>query len=283
MPTTRSRGLSTADLDTLRTQVEAGRKPKVQFTSAAGQVAGQIGQVIRFDDPSTDEWVVVRFGRDELPFAPTDLQLAPKITRQKPTAKASAPAVVGPVANGATASGSAGGGASSELGTRPGAAAAVAAATATSTRPVTAPAAAPADAVTAPRPATKSTGTAAAKPIDTAAAAPVAAPVTAPPGAAKAKPARKSTAKKAPDLTVTIGHHEGQWTISASRGARVLIKPTSIRAADALRMVSQLDSPGVTEAVDDIVAAARAEAEEQAERLRRELAEVEAALADLTD
>ncbi|MFB9322469.1 hypothetical protein ACFF2X_34025, partial [Cryptosporangium minutisporangium] len=111
MPTTRSRGLSTADLDTLRTAVEAGRKPKVQFTSAAGQVAGQIGQVVRFDDPSADEWVVVRFGRDELPFAPGDLQLPPKPPRQKapaaaakqPVSAAAAPAAPAPTGSAPTA------------------------------------------------------------------------------------------------------------------------------------------------------------------------------------
>jgi DNA-binding GntR family transcriptional regulator len=82
---------------------------------------------------------------------------------------------------------------------------------------------------------------------------------------------------------VTLGHHDGQWTIQASRGARVLVKPTAVRAADALKMVHLLESPAVAEAVDEIVAAARAEAEDQAARLRRELAEVEAALADLSN
>ncbi|SHN43989.1 hypothetical protein [Cryptosporangium aurantiacum] len=277
MPTTRSRGLSTADLDTLRTAVEAGRKPKVQFTSAAGQVAGQIGQVVRFDDPSADEWVVVRFGRDELPFAPGDLQLPPPKPPRPKTAPAprqaagaSSPA---PVAVDAAPSAK-----------TPEPAAAVAAATATPSRTVTAPAGTPstaAEAAAAAKPggATKQPTPAPAKPAAT-----PATPANASASAApKSRPARKAAAKRAPDLTVTLGHHDGQWTVSAARGARVLIKPTPVRAADALRMVGQLDSPAVAEAVEEIVAAARAEAEEQAERLRRELAEVEAALADLSD
>ncbi|WP_035859566.1 hypothetical protein [Cryptosporangium arvum] len=286
MPTTRSRGLSTADLDSLRTAVEAGRKPKVQFTSAAGQIAGQIGQVVRLDDPSADEWVVVRFGRDELPFAPTDLQIAPKAPpRQKAVPKAAiAPAGVESVATAPSAP-----------------PAAVAAATSTATRPVTA-AATPAEAAASAKPATTAKPAApvtATKPAAPAAAARVVeAPKPAPTAprpvsptvddgaakpAAKARPARKAGAKRAPDLTVTLAHHEGHWTVSAARGARVLVKPTSVRAADALKMVGLLESPAVADAVDEIVSAARAEAEEQAERLRQQLAEVEAALADLSD
>ena len=75
---TSTRGLSAADLDSIRATLVAGRKPKVVFTEAAGQIAGQIGQVVELLDPSGDEWVVVRFGRDELPFSPTDLAIPPK-------------------------------------------------------------------------------------------------------------------------------------------------------------------------------------------------------------
>ncbi|MGH3750987.1 MAG: hypothetical protein ACRDT8_26740, partial [Micromonosporaceae bacterium] len=73
-----ARGLSDDQLQSIRDTVAAGRKPKVMFTEAAGQIAGRIGQVIELTDPAqTDEWVVVRFGRDELPFAPTDLAIPP--------------------------------------------------------------------------------------------------------------------------------------------------------------------------------------------------------------
>ncbi|MFG1927594.1 hypothetical protein [Cryptosporangium sp. NPDC048952] len=309
MPTIRSRGLSTADLDTLRTAVEAGRKPKVQFTSSAGQIAGQIGQIVRFDDPSSDEWVVVRFGRDELPFAPTDLQLAPKA----PPRQKSAPKATMPSDDTASATAVSPTGAAPRQADRAGSAgspAAVAAATSTATRSVTA-AATPAEAAASAKPAAKAgAARAASSSVDAAgtaaksagagrpaasapaASAPAAsAPAASTPaeaaGAAKAapksRPARKGAAKRAPDLTVTLAHHEGAWTVSAARGARVLVKPTSVRAADALKMVALLESPAVADAVDEIVSAARAEAEEQAERLRQQLAEVEAALADLTD
>ena len=88
-------GLSTADLDRIRTSLAAGRKPKVVFTKNAGQIAGQTGQIISLADPADgDEWVVTRFGRDELPFAPADLALAPRAApakRAKPTATVPAP------------------------------------------------------------------------------------------------------------------------------------------------------------------------------------------------
>jgi len=73
------RGLSTDELQGIRDGLAAGRKPRVVFTEAAGQIAGQTGQVVELMDPVvSEEWVVVRFGRDELPFSPTDLAVAPR-------------------------------------------------------------------------------------------------------------------------------------------------------------------------------------------------------------
>ena len=75
----RSRGLSEEELQSFRDALAAGRRPKVVFTESAGQIAGQLGQVVALTDPAvSDEWVVVRFGRDELPFSPGDLQVAPR-------------------------------------------------------------------------------------------------------------------------------------------------------------------------------------------------------------
>ena len=55
-----AKGLSAADQDTLRAQVDAGRRPKVVFTANAGQIAGQTGQVTSLDDPAaSDEWIAV--------------------------------------------------------------------------------------------------------------------------------------------------------------------------------------------------------------------------------
>src|ERR1700730_5860021 len=81
-----TRGLSTADIAGIRETLTSGRKPKVVFTESAGQVAGKIGQVIELTDPkASDEWIVVRFGRDELPFSPADLAIPSKAPAAKAT------------------------------------------------------------------------------------------------------------------------------------------------------------------------------------------------------
>ncbi|AGZ42554.1 hypothetical protein AFR_21420 [Actinoplanes friuliensis DSM 7358] len=118
----------------------------------------------------------------------------------------------------------------------------------------------------------------------------MAAPEPAPaPAAASAAPApRKAPARAAkpkppPGLTVTLAYTDGEWTIAANQGAKALAKPYVVKPSEAMRMVQFVDVPGVQEAVEQIVAAERAEAEQQAERLRSELAEIEARLAELRD
>lgn len=218
-------GLSTADLDRIRDTVAGGRKPKVMFTSAAGQIAGQVGQVVRLDDPATsDEWLVVRFGHDELPFSPRDLTLPPRgaakrqAAPQVPTADKEPPM-------------------------------------STTTEPA---------AATAP-PAAESTP----------------AKKTARSGAAKT--ARGAKTKPAPGLTVTLAYQDGEWTVAAQQGSKVLAKPYLIKPSEALKIVGLVDVPGVQEAVEQLVAAERAEAEQRAEQLRAQLAELEAHLAELRE
>src|SRR5689334_1254968 len=93
-----TKGLSTTDLEQIRDTLGAGRKPKVMFTEAAGQIAGQIGQVVGLTDPElSDEWVVVRFGKDELPFSPIDLMIAPKAAPNRRTNTVPAPREESPV------------------------------------------------------------------------------------------------------------------------------------------------------------------------------------------
>ena len=76
MARTAATGLSLSDLERIRDTLASGRRPKVVFTESAGQMAGQTGQVVRLTDPElSPEWIVVRFGNDELPFAPADLKL----------------------------------------------------------------------------------------------------------------------------------------------------------------------------------------------------------------
>ncbi|XVU30496.1 hypothetical protein ACQPZJ_25400 [Actinoplanes sp. CA-054009] len=216
--------LNTEELEAIREGLSAGRKPRVQFTEAAGQIAGQIGQVVSLGDPAeSDEFVVVRFGKDELPFSPADLRVAPRGA----VAKKVAPAPPEPE------------------------------------KPVDPPFVLdqPVKAPPAPR-----------KAVDE---------PPAPAPAPKKAAARPAKAKPAPGLTVTLAYGEGEWTVAANQGAKALAKPYVIKPAEALRMVSLVDVPGVQEAVEQILAAERAEAEAQAQRLRAELAEVEARLAEL--
>ncbi|MEH1016486.1 hypothetical protein V6U90_25700 [Micromonospora sp. CPCC 206060] len=224
-------GLSAQELQGFREALAAGRKPRVVFTASAGQIAGQVGQVVELTDPAvSDEFVVVRFGRDELPFSPADVAVAPKgAGRRVEPVKVEAP--VEPVV------------AEPEF--------------LVERRPV--PAA---------REESRVSGGEAAV-------------------AAEAKPARRAVKAVKPKgpagLTVTLAYAEGEWTVAAQQGAKALAKPYVIRPVEALKMVALIDVPGVQEAVEQILAAERAEAEQQAERLRAELAEIEARLAELRD
>ena len=259
-------GLSTDELQVIRDGLASGRKPRVQFTEAAGQIVGQIGQVIGLGDPAeSDEWVTVRFGRDELPFSPGDLRVAPRGAAARKAVPAPPPPEPDPVPAGpafvldqpapgsrngsrraAAGAGSSGGGSGATNGGS-GASGAGDAPVAREDR-VGAPAPRKGgDDVTAPRK----------------------------PAARAAKP------KPLPALTVTLSYGEGEWMVAASQGSKSLAKPYVIRPAEALRMVALVDVPGVQEAVEQIMAAERSEAEDQARRLRAELAEVEARLAEL--
>ena len=264
-------GLSTAELERIRDTLAAGRKPKVVFTEAAGQIAGQTGQVVELTDPQlSDEWLVVRFGRDELPFSPGDLAIAPKAVKAVPAGGAvPARRPAGP---------------HPELPADP---------------PFAVPAPREESPVTSPAPSTVDTSNGKGSPARAAKAVPGAAkaggtppkpPAAEPtpaaaPEAAPAKPAARKAAKPKPPaaLTVTLAYSDGEWTVAAQQGAKALARPYVIKPTEALKMVGMLDVPGVHEAVEEIVAAARSRAEAEAGRLRAELAEVEARLAELRE
>jgi hypothetical protein len=238
------RGLSTDELQTIRDTLAAGRKPKVQFTESAGQVAGQTGQVVELADPTvSDDWVVVRFGRDELPFSPTDLSIPPRggSRRAEPKPEPAPELLI----------------------TR---------------NPVPPPRT---EAAAEPAPPAS-----VAEPAPPASVAESAAPASvAEPAPAEPRPARraaKTARTKAPaGLTLTLSYAEGEWTVSAMQGSKALAKPYPVRPAEALKMVALVDVPGVREAVEQIMAAERSAAEQQAETLRARLAELEARLAEL--
>jgi hypothetical protein len=221
-------GLSTADIEGIRSSLDAGRRPKVMFTESAGQIAGQVGQVVRLTDPAeSDEWLLVRFGQDELPFSPTDLALPPRGRGGRKAVARSAP---GPATG--------------------------------TPKPTAARETAPA--VPAPR--------------DTAAPAEARRPAK-----RATRPARPARPKPPAALTVTLAYEAGEWTVAAHQGGKTLAKPYLVRPAEALKMVSMLDVPGVHDAVEQIVTAELTEARRRAEALRSELAEVEARLAELRE
>ena len=61
----------------LRARLSAGEKPRVIVRAASAAVpAGTRGNVIRMGNPSEGEFIVVRLGRDEVPFAPSELALS---------------------------------------------------------------------------------------------------------------------------------------------------------------------------------------------------------------
>jgi hypothetical protein len=204
------------------------------FTESAGQIAGQVGQVVALTDPAeSDEWVVVRFGRDELPFSPGDLQVAPKGPVKKAAPPPPQPAKPAP-----------------EF---------------VIDKPIPAPASVPPPSAPSSTPAEP--------------AGPAASPAPAP----RKAPAKTAKPKPPPGLTVTLAYTDGEWTIAANQGSKALAKPYVVKPAEAMKIVQLVDVPGVQEAVELIVSAERAEVEQQAERLRAELAEIETRLAELRD
>ena len=101
-------------------------------------------------------------------------------------------------------------------------------------------------------------------------------------GEGRKPPGRSARLKPPASLTVTLAYADREWTVAANLGTKVLAKPYGIKPAEALRMVSLLDVPGVHDAVESIIAAERVEAEDRARRLREELADIETRLAELT-
>lgn len=108
-------------------------------------------------------------------------------------------------------------------------------------------------------------------------------PTRSPSGGSHAPPATARKAAKAKSSAELAGDRrdtEGAWTVTAQQGNRVVAKPISIRAGEALRLIGQLDLPKVHAVTTETVAADRVAAERDADRLRAERAEVEARLAD---
>jgi hypothetical protein len=76
--------LTSEDVASLREKVTVGEKPRVVIRAASAAVAaGTRGNVIRVGNPKDGEFIVVRLGKDEVPFAPAELGI-PGRTAPKP-------------------------------------------------------------------------------------------------------------------------------------------------------------------------------------------------------
>ncbi len=237
-------GLSPGDLAGIRQSLAAGRRPRVVFTARAGQMAGNAGHVVELADPSgSDEWIVVRFGQDELPFSPADLAVSGR--RQATLAEPpKAPSVR----------------------TQPARAASVPASP--QPRPT-----ARREETTVPDRRTPTASEAVVAPVQKA-------PAQKAPG--RKGPTEPRPAKTPAPLVVTLTYADQRWTVAAQHGSKSLAKPYAIAPTEALRMVSLVQVPGVHDAIASILAAERAAAESRAQRLRVELAEIESRLAELS-
>lgn len=81
--------LTNDEVAELRSRVSAGDKPRVIVRAASAAVpAGTRGNVIRMGNPKEGEFIVVRLGRDEVPFAPSELALSSRSKVATSVAKA---------------------------------------------------------------------------------------------------------------------------------------------------------------------------------------------------
>ena len=235
------KGLTKSDLEQIRHVLEGGKRPRVMFTDSAGQIAGQTGQVVALEDPASgDEWIVVKFGGDALPFSPADLQMPPRgaAARRADAVVTPPPAQTEPAGRRPLAVGE-------DL-----------------IKPE----------ISTNKPARQESSVSdAAQP----------APESATPAPRKPATARAPKVKPLAGFTVTLAYTEGEWTVGATQGTKALAKPYLIKPAEALKMVSMLDVPGVQEAVEQILSTERDNARAAAGKLRAELAEIEAKLAEL--
>ncbi|HST48080.1 hypothetical protein [Jatrophihabitans sp.] len=250
-------GLSEEDVARLRSQLAEGRRPRVALSGPQFE-AGASGSVVRIGDPATDgaDFLTVRVKvngvTDELAFAPAELSTG----RARSAAAKPARSQVG-----------------SPTRTRP---ARTTPTQSTPTRPAVS------RATTQPAPeagtGTPAAGTPAAGPSESPARstvpAAIQAPATQPTGAS-----RRRKAPAAPTVSVTISSSGAAWSVSASRGARTVVKNAPVTPGAVTAIAELLGQPGVSEAVAEINEAARQQAQQRAEQLRAELHDLEAVLA----
>jgi hypothetical protein len=282
-PRRKANGLTDEEVARLRDQLAEGRRPRVALSGPQFE-AGASGSVIRIGDPATDgaDFLTVRVKvngvTDELAFAPSELSTGRPAA--KPARAPGARTRKGPASTGTALSGSA------PSGSAPGSAlAGTAASEAASSEAASSGAASSGTASSAIAPSSSSRTAAAKK-----AAAPPpqpAAPTSTPAGGAPAAPptsrggaaGRRRKVPAAPTVSVTISSSGATWAVSASRGARTIVKNAPVTPGLVTALADLLGQPGVSEAVAEINEAAREQARQRAEQLRAELSDLEAVLA----
>lgn len=258
--------LTDADVKDLAFRVKGGDSPRVIVRSASAAVpAGTRGNVIRIGNPSEGEYIVVRLGRDQVPFAPNELSLSTRGRPSSATAATSAskppPAASRPAAKKIAA-------ASSRPSRASARSTAKAAAKSAKSSPAKAAKATPAKAASASR--------AAAPAKDSAKAAPARSGAT---SRGSARSNRRGGKGRSPQpLTVTMRFADSRWTIEAQRGSRRLAKAQPLRPGAVSAFAEHVDEQSVREALVETVESCRAVVEEKAAILRAELDAAEAAL-----
>ena len=231
--------LTDADVESLRARVKAGENPRVVVRVASAAVpAGTRGSILRIGKPSEGEYIVVRLGKDEVPFAPSELAMSGR----QPAASKTAPT---PAAKKAS--------------------------------PAKKAAAKKAPAAPAPAPVAKKAPAKAAPPAKAAAPTPPA-PRPAPKPARKTTKRAAAGRRTPPPLVVTLRFNDGAWSVEAVRGTRRLAKPSGVRPGAVKAFADLLDEETVREALSETIESCRSVVEERAAALRAELVAAEAAL-----
>ncbi len=250
---TKAQALNPDEIDSLRQQLADGKRPRVAL-SGPQFPDGSSGTVSRIGDPEVEgaDFITVRVKvngvTDELAFAPSELSVrrAARANARvaKPARRVAKPSrlAVAP-----------------ERTTPARVAAPVAPPTA---KPITSPAAKPA----AP-PATKP------------AAKPVAKALPKPAGRPAAGAGRRRKPASPPKVSFTVTSSGASWTLSATRGAKGIVKGSPVSPGAVTALADLLDQPNLVEAVAEINETAWAEAQTRADQLRAELDQLEAVLA----
>jgi hypothetical protein len=281
-------GLTEPDIAELQRQLADGKRPRVRLSGPHFPVAAA-GTVVRIGTPAADgaDYVRVRVKvngmTDELAFAPSELSLpgrAAKATGGRPAKTASGR----PAGTGGRSAGT--GGRSAGTGAR--SAGRPAAARTASSRPAKAAGASSpatgADRIAQPAAAAQPEPRAAAQPEPTAAAQPEPRAAAQPEPTALPAAGRKAAAPKgrkaaAPKVSFTVSSAGPNWSLTATRGAKSLVRGAQLPPGVVGAVADLLSQPALSDAVSEINDAALAEARARADRLRAELDQLEAVLA----